>query len=117
LAHHGAVLADDAGLGKTAVAAAFIGLLLSELRVTAPLLVVVPASALGFWEGELAFWAPQRSNTVVYSGSVAARNCIHDHELWLTLGSLDGKGGGAGASKAGSAARVCGEHGFSSSTL
>jgi hypothetical protein len=28
----------------------------------------------------------------MYSGSVAARNCIHDHELWLQPNSMDSKG-------------------------
>lgn len=41
--------------------------------------------------GEWSFWAPPSTNVVVYSGSVSARNCIHDHELWLQPSSMDGK--------------------------
>jgi hypothetical protein len=47
-----AVLADEQGLGKTASCIAYIASLLAEFKVTAPVLVVVPLSMLGFWEGE-----------------------------------------------------------------
>ena len=84
-----AILADDQGLGKTATAVAFIQALRHEFKVCGPMLVVVPQSALGFWEGEFTFWAGQGCNVVPYAGSTAARALIHDHELWLQPGSLD----------------------------
>jgi hypothetical protein len=99
-ASSGAVVADEAGLGKTAMVIAFLCSLVQELAAAAPLLVVVPHSMLAFWEGELAFWAPPELNTVVYSGSVAARTCLHDHELWLAPSSMDGKVGSAGRAAA-----------------
>jgi SNF2 family DNA or RNA helicase len=50
-----AVLADEQGLGKTASCIAYIASLLAEFKATAPVLVVVPLSMLGFWEG-MACW-------------------------------------------------------------
>jgi SNF2 family DNA or RNA helicase len=91
-----AVIADEIGLGKTASVIAFLTSLVEEFKATAPILVVVPLSMLSFWEGELAFWAPPDFNAVTYSGLVAARNCIHDHELWLQPSSMDGKVGFSG---------------------
>src|SRR4051812_8849416 len=38
----------------------------------------------------------RHGNLVCYSGVSAARNIIHDHELWLQPGSLDGKATGRG---------------------
>jgi hypothetical protein len=31
------------------------------------------------------------ANVVVYSGMLAARTVMHDNELWLAPGSMDGK--------------------------
>jgi len=87
------VLADEAGCGKTATVVAHLSGLLSDFKAAAPALVVVPLSMLAFWEGELAFWCPADTNVVAYSGSVAARNALHDHELWLQASSMDGKVG------------------------
>jgi hypothetical protein len=61
--------------------------------VTGPLLVVVPAKSLAFWEGELAFWGAG-TNAVSYAGPVTSRSIIHDHELWLHPASLDAKAAG-----------------------
>jgi hypothetical protein len=61
--------------------------------VVGPLLVVVPAKSLSFWEGELAFWG-QGANSVSYAGPMTCRNIIHDHELWLHPSSLDAKAAG-----------------------
>lgn len=47
-----AVLADEQGLGKTASCIAYLSALLHEFHATSPVLVVVPLSMLGFWEGE-----------------------------------------------------------------
>lgn len=84
-----AVLADEAGLGKTATAVAFIQALRHEFKCCGPILVVVPPADLAFWEGEVAFWAGPACNLVTYAGTASARALIHDHELWLAPGSLD----------------------------
>jgi hypothetical protein len=82
----------------------------SEFKAGAPLLVVVPAAALEFWEGEWALWAASAAETspdsssstapqqqqqpfdmVVYSGSAAARSIIQDFELWQDPAALDSK--------------------------
>lgn len=91
-----AVLADDPGLGKTATAVAFTQALRHEFRSSSPALIIVPPTALSFWEGEFAFWAGQECNVVTFAGSPAARNLIHDHELWLAPGSLDHRNFSAG---------------------
>lgn len=41
--------------------------------------------------GELAFWAPPDTHVVTYSGTVAARTILHEHELWLQPSSMDSK--------------------------
>jgi hypothetical protein len=74
-----------------------------EFKVTGPLLVVVPAKSLSFWEGELAFWGAG-GNVVSYAGPMTCRNIIHDHELWLHPTSLDAKA--AGELRASCAGRV-----------
>lgn len=83
------ILADDPGLGKTATAVAYAQTLRYEFKCCGPILVVVPPTALPFWEGEFAFWAGQECNVVAYAGTLAARTLIHEHELWLAPGSLD----------------------------
>ena len=55
-----------------------------------PILVAVPAATLALWESEWALWAPD-TNVVPYSGSLASRTVLMDHELWLNASSLDGK--------------------------
>ncbi|KAK9823247.1 hypothetical protein WJX72_001331 [[Myrmecia] bisecta] len=86
-----ALLADDLGLGKTATVISFIQCLRHEFQCPGPILIVMPASNLAFWEGEFAFWVGRDANVVSYSGSVAARSIIQENELWLTPASLDGK--------------------------
>ena len=49
------------------------------------------ASELKMWEGEWEFWGGQGLHVVSFSGSAAARTVIHEHELWLSPGCLDGK--------------------------
>ena len=61
------------------------------MEAVRPILVVAPATTLPFWEGETALWVGDDANVIVYAGSLAARNVMHDHELWLSPGSLDGK--------------------------
>lgn len=62
-----------------------------EMEAVRPILIVAPATMLPFWEGETALWVGDDANVIVYAGSLAARNVMHDHELWLSPGSLDGK--------------------------
>ena len=54
-------------------------------------MVAVQASELKAWEGEWEFWGRQGLHVVSYSGSTAAKAVIHEHELWLSPGCLDGK--------------------------
>lgn len=86
-----AVLADEQGLGKTAAVIAFVQSLRHEFKSLGPVLVVMPPAKLAFWEGEFAFWAGGGLNVVPFSGSALARSIIHDHELWLSPTSLDGR--------------------------
>lgn len=62
-----------------------------EMEAVWPILIVAPATMLPFWEGETALWMGDDANVIVYAGSLSARNMMHDHELWLSPGSLDGK--------------------------
>ena len=62
-----------------------------EMEAVRPILIVAPATMLPFWEGETALWMGDDANVIVYAGSLSARNMMHDHELWLSPGSLDGK--------------------------
>lgn len=84
-----ALLADDMGQGKTATALAFLHSLRVEFAQRGPVLVVVPANTLAFWEGEARFWLGEGVATAVAAGTVTARNQIYDHELWLLPGSMD----------------------------
>ena len=86
-----ALVADEPGLGKTATVVAFIQSLRHEFKSPGPVLVVVPPASLSFWEGEFAFWAGKEVNVVSFAGSSTARSIIHDHEMWLTPGSMDGR--------------------------
>lgn len=55
----GGCLADDMGLGKTLQIIAFILILKDEGRLKAPVFLVVPASLIGNWKGEVSRFAPQ----------------------------------------------------------
>ena len=83
------ILADEAGLGKTASVVVFMQALRHEIKINRPILIIVPQASLAFWEGELEFWAGEDCNVISYAGSNSARSIIHDHELWLQHGSLD----------------------------
>jgi superfamily II DNA or RNA helicase len=54
----GGVLADDMGLGKTVQTIAHITLEVESGRLTKPVLIVAPVSALGNWKQELTRFAP-----------------------------------------------------------
>lgn len=43
------------------------------------------------WEGEWAFWGAPGTYVISYTGSTAARTAIHDYEMFLAPGCLDGK--------------------------
>lgn len=86
-----AILADEQGLGKTASVVGFLEALRTEFKSGSPVLIVVPPASLAFWEGELRFWGEPGLNVVSYAGSALARSVIHDHEIWLAAGSMDGR--------------------------
>jgi superfamily II DNA or RNA helicase len=54
----GGILADDMGLGKTVQTIAHIALEIEQARLSKPVLIVAPVSALGNWQHELARFAP-----------------------------------------------------------
>lgn len=83
------ILADEAGLGKTASIVTSLESFRLEFKAHKPALIVVPQTSLAFWEGELEFWAHENCNTVSFAGTNAAKTLIHDNELWLQPGSLD----------------------------
>jgi hypothetical protein len=89
-----AALADEPGLGRCASALAFLGGLRSEQRCSGPVLLVAPAASLPYWQGECAHWLGPGADVVCYHGAAAARAAIHDHELWLSPASLDGRAAG-----------------------
>jgi len=54
----GGILADDMGLGKTVQTIAHIALEIENARLSKPVLIVAPVSALGNWQHELTRFAP-----------------------------------------------------------
>jgi superfamily II DNA or RNA helicase len=54
----GGILADDMGLGKTVQTIAHIALEIENARLSKPVLIVAPVSALGNWQHEFARFAP-----------------------------------------------------------
>ena len=57
----GGILADDMGLGKTVQTIAHIALEIESGRLSKPVLIVAPVSALGNWKQELTRFAPELS--------------------------------------------------------
>jgi superfamily II DNA or RNA helicase len=57
----GGILADDMGLGKTVQTLAHVALEFESGRLTRPVLIVAPVSALGNWQHELARFTPSLS--------------------------------------------------------
>jgi superfamily II DNA or RNA helicase len=57
----GGILADDMGLGKTVQTIAHIALEIENARLSKPVLIVAPVSALGNWQHEFARFAPELS--------------------------------------------------------
>ena len=87
-----AILADEPGLGKTATTLAFFALLRTNYSCPGPVLVITPAAALQFWEGECTRWLGAGVDVVVYHGTQVARSVLLENELWLQPDSLDGRG-------------------------
>src|SRR6202048_3270093 len=54
----GGILADDMGLGKTVQTIAHIALEIEHARMSKPVLIVAPVTALGNWQHEFARFAP-----------------------------------------------------------
>ena len=54
----GGILADDMGLGKTVQTIAHIALEIESARLSKPVLIVAPVSALGNWQHEFTRFAP-----------------------------------------------------------
>eukprot|EP00798_Chlamydomonas_sp_ICE-L_P023659 gene23659-9190_t len=110
-------LADEAGMGKSAVVVSFLHNLITGLRICRPLLVLAPESELSSWRGEWKHWTgsmppvsatslsnpspyaasptppplPIKPTVLTYAGPLAARTCVYDHEVWLNPSSLDSK--------------------------
>ena len=55
------------------------------------MLIAVEPSKLKMWEGEWVFWGAAGMHVISYTGSAAARAAIHDYEMFLAPGCLDGK--------------------------
>lgn len=88
-----AILGDEAGLGKSATVLSFLSSLREDFGCPGPMLIVAPAAALPYWEGECVRWLEaSRLDIICYQGSVGARTVLFDHELWLQPTSLDGRG-------------------------
>eukprot|EP00798_Chlamydomonas_sp_ICE-L_P025170 gene25170-10800_t len=111
---HHCVLADDAGLGKTASVVTFLHNLITQGRVCRPILVIAPQARLRDWEAEWTYWSscmpssapasssrlkqssalpplPAKINVITYSGALHSRACLFDHEVWLNPSALDSK--------------------------
>ncbi|KAJ2885138.1 hypothetical protein IWW38_005352, partial [Coemansia aciculifera] len=81
------VLADEAGLGKTVQAIAFLLMVFhSSADPTFPFLVVVPARAVGQWAGKLRAWAPE---LVVAQLSASAEDRMAEPEHMIFRGKGD----------------------------
>ncbi|PHJ17515.1 snf2 family [Cystoisospora suis] len=74
-ANRNGILADEMGLGKTAQTCVFLNYLYQSGRVTAPTIVVAPASLLDNWVKELEDWAPflAPDRVMKYHGKQAER--------------------------------------------
>lgn len=74
-ANRNGILADEMGLGKTAQTCVFLNYLYQSGRVTAPTIVVAPASLLDNWVKELEAWAPflAPDRVMKYHGKQAER--------------------------------------------
>ena len=62
-----------------------------EFKCCGPVLLVVPADMLAFWEGEFEFWGGREVNVVTYSGCAQARGIVLENDVWLQPSSMDGK--------------------------
>ncbi len=81
---HG-ILADDMGLGKTAQVLAF----LSQLKLTHPILVIVPTSLIFNWKNEIQKFLPNFSFYIHYGPKRSQDpEVIKEHMITLTTYSL-----------------------------
>uniref|UniRef100_M4BRS8 Uncharacterized protein n=1 Tax=Hyaloperonospora arabidopsidis (strain Emoy2) TaxID=559515 RepID=M4BRS8_HYAAE len=80
------MLADEMGLGKTVQTVMFVNHLAAVERTPRPFIVIAPLSTLGHWQREFDSWTDL--NTVVYHGSVAAREALQNYEFFLTEDEL-----------------------------
>ena len=71
------VLADEQGLGRRIVTAAFISYLVCELGSAGPHLVIAPVSSLQRWGRVLATWCPGL-RVSVYSGNLCDRMTLRN---------------------------------------
>ena len=70
----GGILGDEMGLGKTVTVATYLASLFSSGRITAPVLVVCPATLMTQWAHEFHAWcAPVRVVILHGSGTAGAR--------------------------------------------
>jgi len=89
----GACLADDMGLGKTVQVIALLNHLREKRGVSGKTLLVVPASLIGNWTGELKRFAPQLSFYVVHpsehnGADVTGPGIIDAHDIFITTYGL-----------------------------
>ena len=63
----------------------------TDFHCCRPILIAVEPSKLKMWEGEWSFWGAAGMHVISYTGSAAARAAIHDYQMFLAPGCLDGK--------------------------
>jgi superfamily II DNA or RNA helicase len=80
----GGVLADDMGLGKTVQTIAHIALEIENGRLTKPVLIVAPVSALGNWKQELTRFAPNLS-VFVWHGAQRRKSTARLKEMQVVI--------------------------------
>lgn len=80
------MLADEMGLGKTVQTVMYINHLAVVERTPQPIIVVAPLSTLGHWQREFDSWT--NLNAVVYHGSAAARDVLHNYEFFISEDEL-----------------------------
>lgn len=89
LAHYrlGGILADDMGLGKTLQSIAFIASEKEEKKMTAPILIIAPASLIYNWKNEFYKFSPDLAVRIVDGTPEERREIIktaNQADVWLT---------------------------------
>lgn len=77
------IIADEMGLGKTVQSVAFLKLLHDRFKIRGPFLIIAPLSTIPHWSREFAAWTDL--NVLVYHGSTASRQIIHEYEFYYDL--------------------------------